>query len=88
MANRAQNIVELYGVLPTIGMMSTFNLFLLRPASQPEALDWPVPWTKMVELKSRSILGASKAFMSILAEVSLTLWTPMLSGCRRRWAGC
>ena len=33
----AQYLVELYGLLPTVAMMATLNLFLLSSASQPEA---------------------------------------------------
>ena len=56
-----------------------------RPLWDPAAEDWPVPWTKMVELKSEGIRRNSKAFLSVLAEVSL--WTPLLSGCWPRWVG-
>ena len=78
-APRAQSIVEHYGVLPAVwSMMSTLCLFLLTPLWDPAAEDWPVPWTTMVELKSGSTSGNSKAFMSFLAEVSL--WKPLLSG--------
>ena len=81
----AQNLVGLYGLLPPVADDVAGALFLLRSASQPLAGNWPVPWTIWVELKSGFTLGASNGFMSFLAEVSV--WTPLLSRCRPRWAG-
>ena len=81
----AQYLVGLYGLLPTVAMlMATLNLFLLSSASQPEARDWAAQWTVWVELKSECTSGDSKAFMSVLAEVSL--WTPLLTPSCPRWA--
>jgi hypothetical protein len=61
----AQNIVELYGLLPTTSVDTTGTLFLLSDPCQPAAEDWPVPWTTMDELKSGTTSGNSKAFMSV-----------------------
>ena len=41
MATRAQNIVELYGVLPTLDDGDKLNVLLLSDGSQPQARDWP-----------------------------------------------
>ena len=61
----AQNIVELYGLLPTVADDVAGALFLLSDPWQPAAEDWPVPWTTMDELKSGTTSGNSKAFMSV-----------------------
>ena len=82
----AQHLVELYGLLPMVADDVAGTLFLRSRRLQPAAEDWPQPWTTMVELKSGSTSGNSKAFMSVLAEVSL--WTPLLSGSWPRWANC
>ena len=50
----AQNIVELYGLLPTVANGVAGTLFLLSSASQPEARAWAAHWTVWVELKSGS----------------------------------
>ena len=49
-ATRTQNIVELYGVLPTVANDVELNLFLLSDSSQPQARDWPVHWHVCVHL--------------------------------------
>ena len=40
----AQNIVELYGLLPTVADDVKLNLLLLSDRSQPQARDWPAHW--------------------------------------------
>ena len=80
----AQNIVELYGLLPTVAMMATLSLFLLSSASQPEARAWAAHWTVWVELKSGGVNGNSKAFMTVHALERV--WTPLLSSFWPRWA--
>ena len=47
---RAQNIVELYGVLPTLDDGDKLNLLLLSDGSQPQARDWPDHWHVWEEL--------------------------------------
>ena len=50
----AQNIVELYGLLPTVADDVAGTLFLLSSASQPEARAWAAHWIVWVELKSEA----------------------------------
>ena len=69
---------ELYGWPPTSSPLAARCLFLLTPASQPAAGNWPVPWTVWVDPTFASFPRASKAFMSFLAGASL--WTPPPSG--------
>ena len=81
----AQNLVGLYGLLPTVADAAAGILFLLSRRSQPAAEDWPAPWTTMVELKSGSNGGGSKALLVVYGLEPV--WKQMLSTSCPRWAG-
>ena len=85
MATRAQSTAVLYGLPPPTGDVVDFHLFLLSRRSQPAAEDWPAPWTTMVELKSGSSDGGSKALLVVYGLEPV--WKQMLSTSFPRWAG-
>ena len=87
-ATRTQNIVELYGVLPTVANDVELNLFLLSDSSQPQARDWPAHWHVCVQLIETLVNGVSEGQLIPIWQgvAQTTSWLRSLTTCSQQMA--
>ena len=88
-ATRTQNIVELYGVLPTVANDVELNLFLLSDSSQPQARDWPAHWHVCVQLIETLVNGVSEGQLIPIWQgvAQTTSWLRSLTTCSQQNGG-